>query len=197
MPFDFAYLRFKEFSSLLKSKIGSDQDAVLHPLEENSEILSLLSNIQDKAESLSVLAKLTEQLYAGDIGKETFVHRVKQHEAQESANQGTFLLSNPINPVPLASVSHDVMSKLTNAQHDFMRTIKFEVATIAKYLIDGAEVTIVEQNEVPESPPYALEVVGNPGFWIDCFNTPEEAREISQKIGLKIKETQSLLPIYQ
>jgi len=80
-----------------------------------------------------------------------------------------------------------ILEGLNYSQLDFMRTIKHCRMEIADYLRRGVEVAIVPNTEVPEAPPFALDVVENPSFWLDCFSSAEEARETAIKVGLRVR----------
>lgn len=78
---------------------------------------------------------------------------------------------------------------LNYEQLEFMRTVgKFNRREIAEHLRRGVEVKVVKNNEVPESPPFALDVVEDPGFWIGCFDTDAQAREVAVRIGLSLRD---------
>jgi hypothetical protein len=73
---------------------------------------------------------------------------------------------------------------LTYAQLDFMRTVESDHVAIAQYLRTHARVRVVPNKEVPEAPPFALEVAANPGFWLGCFDTAEQAVAVATKVEL-------------
>lgn len=55
------------------------------------------------------------------------------------------------------------------------------------YLLAAAPVGIVKQNEVPDSPPYAIYVVAQPDFWIDCCDSPDAAATRARELGLSLE----------
>lgn len=80
--------------------------------------------------------------------------------------------------------SPELIEGLTAVQSEFVRKVPYAKAEIADYLRRGVEVAVVRNTEVPEAPAFALDVVENPSFWIDCFSTPEEAKVFAGKVGL-------------
>lgn len=86
----------------------------------------------------------------------------------------------------IAAATTGYLKDLTNAQHDYMRTVESSHEEIAEYLRQGVEVFLAPNIEVPEAPPIALAVVGNPEFWIGCFSDEAEAIAIANKIGLAV-----------
>jgi hypothetical protein len=55
-----------------------------------------------------------------------------------------------------------------------------------EYLRDGVEVGIYVQDEVGESPPYAIYVMKRQDFWIDCCDTYAKAAERAKALGLRV-----------
>lgn len=80
----------------------------------------------------------------------------------------------------------NVLNGLNFAQFNFMRGVEDDRATVADYLRRGVDVYVIQNIEVPEVAPFVLVVAESPGFWIECFDTPELARELATKIGLRV-----------
>ncbi|MCI3206431.1 MULTISPECIES: hypothetical protein [Pandoraea] len=56
---------------------------------------------------------------------------------------------------------------------------------MAKYLISGAEVLVVQQDEVHQALPQAIVVIGT-AFWVDCCDTRAEAVNLAESLGLVV-----------
>jgi hypothetical protein len=57
------------------------------------------------------------------------------------------------------------------------------------FLARGVKVIVHRQNETADDvPPYAIAVVDEPDFWIDCRETPEKAAEYARSLGLQVVE---------
>ena len=78
---------------------------------------------------------------------------------------------------------------LTKVQREFLLTVdnKWCMREVADYLRRNVEVCIVHNRDVSEAPPFALDVVERPGFWIGCFDTSDEAQSMAQRLGLKVR----------
>lgn len=75
---------------------------------------------------------------------------------------------------------------LTKAQQAFLASIPVYCrADAAAYLKAGVDVVVARQREVPEEPDYAL-IVNKTDFWLGCFSTDSEARELASKLGLRV-----------
>jgi hypothetical protein len=59
-------------------------------------------------------------------------------------------------------------------------------ADMRRYLECGAAVGIREQTEVGESPPFAIFVLEEPEFWIDCCDSHQAAVNRARNLGLEI-----------
>jgi hypothetical protein len=59
--------------------------------------------------------------------------------------------------------------------------------SMSKHLLAGSEVVIRRQNECPELGDFAICVVGEDDYWIECCNSNEVARNLAATLGLKIK----------
>lgn len=57
---------------------------------------------------------------------------------------------------------------------------------LERYLRDGVMVGIARQTESDDSPPFAIYVVEQQDFWIDCCETREAALARAQALGLLI-----------
>jgi hypothetical protein len=98
--------------------------------------------------------------------------------------------------IETASTDFD-WSGLTDAQKTFLHSLPSHSSVqtnvgkqIANYLRRGVECGIGPQTEVEDAPPFALYVKENPGFWVDCFETVELAREAVTRLGLVLVSTQ-------
>ncbi|WP_059414294.1 hypothetical protein [Cupriavidus basilensis] len=80
------------------------------------------------------------------------------------------------------------MEALTTAQAAHVAKVFPECrAEMAGYLAAGVAVVIGRQNECgPDVPPYAIAVATRQDFWIDCCNTPDEAKALAEGLGLSV-----------
>ena len=102
--------------------------------------------------------------------------------------EGLGELNSSVTPPSMDSVQGDsILEGLSYAQLDFMRNIQgIERKQIADYLRVQAAVQVVVNNEVSEAPGFALEVVDNLGYWLDCFHTAEAAEAAAIAVGLPV-----------
>lgn len=89
-------------------------------------------------------------------------------------------------PGPTTRLPDPVLVGLTYAQLAFMREVSDSREGVANYLRRGVLVQVVANNEVPEAPPFALDVVENPSFWIGCFDSEAQAVETAMNLGLRV-----------
>ncbi|WP_223592808.1 hypothetical protein [Pseudomonas sp. A-R-19] len=76
---------------------------------------------------------------------------------------------------------------LSQLQRDHvMRVFPETRATMADYLRQGVDLYIYRQDEVPEVPPFALAVVQDPAYWIECVESERSALALAAKLGLNV-----------
>lgn len=100
----------------------------------------------------------------------------------DAAPEGAFLAS------PTKGSSESYLVGLTNAQLAFMQEVNDSKKDVADYLRRGVQVQVVPNDEVPEAPPFALDVVENPSFWIGCFDSKEQATAMALALGLRLSD---------
>lgn len=83
-------------------------------------------------------------------------------------------------------VNYSYSRVLTPAQNEYLASLDSLQAEIKQYFLDKVDVNIVLNIDSPHLPPYAIEVDRNPGFWIGCFDSSDEAREVALNVGLNI-----------
>lgn len=79
--------------------------------------------------------------------------------------------------------------KLSDMQLNFLMSLPCAIAEknqMAQYMIDKADVYIERQTEVPDAPPYAICVLEQPDFWVDCDNTSMAAHITARALGFTI-----------
>ncbi|MGE8063895.1 hypothetical protein [Pseudomonas sp. NPDC089569] len=76
---------------------------------------------------------------------------------------------------------------LSQSQKDHvMRVFPESRASMADYLRQGVEVYIYLQDEVSEVPPFAIAVVQDPAYWIDCVESKSAALAYATELGLVV-----------
>lgn len=101
---------------------------------------------------------------------------------------------------PAATPTPDVsmLEGLNYAQLDFMsRIVGPERKQVADYIRRQVAVSVVANTEVPEAPPFALDVMESPGYWLDCFDTAELATAAAEALGLPIVEKEGTLGFHR
>ena len=82
---------------------------------------------------------------------------------------------------------NSMLEGLNYAQLEFMKSIVgFERKQVADYIRRQVPVQVVDNDEVAEAPAFALDVVENPGYWLNCFETAELAEAAANALGLPI-----------
>lgn len=63
---------------------------------------------------------------------------------------------------------------------------------MADFLSRGVEVFVSRQNECgSDIPPFAIRVVEQPAFWIDCADSVRAATQLAKDLGLKVTKTKA------
>ncbi|WP_432263503.1 hypothetical protein [Cupriavidus sp. TMH.W2] len=80
------------------------------------------------------------------------------------------------------------MRTLTPAQAAHVAQVHPECRVeMAEYLSAGTDVVIGRQNDCgSDVPAYAIAVAARQDFWIDCCDTPEEAKALARSLGLTV-----------
>ncbi|MBY0240090.1 MAG: hypothetical protein K2X55_12320 [Burkholderiaceae bacterium] len=64
---------------------------------------------------------------------------------------------------------------------------------MADFLSRGVEVFVARQNECgADVPPFAIRVVEQPEFWIDCARSERAAKQLAKDLGLKVIKPKTL-----
>lgn len=105
----------------------------------------------------------------------------------ETARQVASVLAAEIRRLTApAPAAHDPaeLDGLSEAQVEFMDQVVNGRKTMIHYLRERAAVRITRNRELPEAPPWALEIADNSEFWLGCFDTPLAASMQASRLGL-------------
>lgn len=97
------------------------------------------------------------------------------------------VLEESAQPATKPQQDNSMLDGLTYAQLEFMKSIVGpERKQVADYIRRQVPVQVVANTEVSDAPAFALDMVENPGYWLNCFETAELAEAAAIALGLPV-----------